>query len=196
MFKYILFIIYINMDMNTCCKKVCKKVCKKSCIKSCVSIFKTFLSKCNVSSSDNSVNSNYTIITFDITLINKSKNKITNVSLNDAITGLQYIYDNISFDLSTIHDNLTPLSSDQIISGKGELLDTVYSYLPPNSASRLILKITVNQTISINCTDTDCLLNICYNSLTMNSTVMKMDDCNCTYVEEKMEPINIISKAS
>lgn len=153
------------------------------CVRGNICLFKTLLNKCTLQ------DQRYTIFNFDITVINKMCYKVSNVSIVDALVGLQYVCKDITFDIVSSHSNLVPLQSDDIKCSRGELLDAYKSYLPPKSASRLILKITVGLNTEIDDNCVDCSLNVCCNSVTLNGIIRKSDGC-----DEKLEPINICSK--
>lgn len=158
------------------------------CTKANICLYKTLLNRCIVN------DSNIMVITFDITLINKMNEKLFYVSLKDASTALQYACKDIKFELTSLTNSLIPLSNVEILASKGELLNVERSVLPPRSASRLIFKIIIKQEIECNDEKLNCFVNLCYNSITLNGIIRKIDEINCECIEEKIEPINICSK--
>lgn len=130
-----------------------------------IQVYKTLLNKCILE------NPNFLIATFDITLINKSTEKITDISLIDAIISLKFLCNDIKFDVTSSSQNLTPLTSKEIMGFDGELLNVKKSYLPPQSASRLILRVTVRQELITEGCVHDCTLNIYNNSVILSGKI-------------------------
>lgn len=172
-----------NYESNCCDNKTNK------CVRGDVCLYKTLLNRCEVKSP------NYLIVTFDITLINKMKDKIVDVSLKDSLSALQYACSDIKFEISSYSKNLVTLGSQEILEKNGELLDISKSSLPPKSASRLILKVTINQKINYEQEDLKCKVNICYNSITLNGTIKKVNEKDCSFTEEKLQPISLCTRA-
>jgi len=177
--------------MNSCknrCENVNENKIQYEIIKANLFVFKILLSKCFTR------DPNYQIVSFDITLINKMKETIFNVSIKDALIALTLIFKNIKFDIGSCSNNLKPLSNNEIMCGDGELLDVKNSTLPPKSVSRLVLKITVEEEFDIFgrkfCAD----LNILNNSISVNGTV-KICRENNTMTDAKIQSIHICSKA-
>lgn len=87
------------------------------------------------------------VLTYEIVIVNKTSNKIANISIFDSLAGITF-EENGSPYMSQVSvvkcpGNITLYEMDEIAARKGLLNNPEGSYLPPNSVTKIILKLAL-----------------------------------------------------
>lgn len=165
---------YIRTDLwnPKCYLKVCdepKKKCEKNdkcvTIKECdpikadICLKKNLLTVCRIPlasavelffSSGNLPDNTYfsqMILTYEIAIINKTNNKISNISIFDSLAGITFENNSAPYtslvEVIKCPGNIILYENEEIAARKGLLNNPEGSYLPPNSVTKVILKLAI-----------------------------------------------------
>lgn len=142
-------ILYNSIEHNYCkisCNKCVKNIC--CCTKVNLFVEKTLLSIYKVKSKFIPEYYRKFVMSYEITLINESCLKITNIGIQDTLFNLMSSFQvTIGLRIVSCSDNLVIRSLDDIYNEEfPQLLDINNSYIPPCSVSKLIVTIIFTST--------------------------------------------------
>jgi hypothetical protein len=145
-----------DVDSDQC---VIVRNCEPICAKDLVCIQKNLLTVCRIplasaielffgsgSLPPNTLFSQL-LLTYEIVIINKTNNKISDICLFDSLAGMTFENNTMPFtsEVSVIKcpGNITLYELDEVAARKGQLNDPSLSYLPPNSVTKILLKLAL-----------------------------------------------------
>lgn len=103
---------------------------------------------------NNNVHFSQIVLTYEIILINKSNNYITNLGISDTLAGLALQQGSITPFVTNMKiigcsSHIIPATDQKIADSYGQLLNVKESCLPPNSTTKIILDLALSAPCAI-----------------------------------------------
>lgn len=134
------------------------------------------------------------ILTYEVVIINKSNNKISNISLFDSLAGITFGTVSAPYS-STVEvvkcpGNISLYDIDDIAARNGLLNNPDGSYLPPNSVTKIVLKLVIGANPG-----SICEVRYVQNSISLEGSLetSSVKDKTITITRKPIKPISEIS---